>query len=402
MAEQRDDDKPVTLSESQTSGQIPPLDQTSATPQPSSDWPQPTTPASAINGVANGAADAAAANVSNGYPASQVPPAFLQQPQPQTAAPQSPAVQMPPAQQSSASAYQVQGYQSMTPYAVMPQQSQTVQQSQPSQAVPQPQQAAPQQYAATQQFTPPAQFPASYAQQQSQQYVAMPQTMAGQPLTQQPFAPQSPISAPAQLAAPQQAQAVYPQQSLGTMQTQPQAALPQSATSPVFVSAPAPALNSASAAAPMPTDSGEVMLLGTYTPKIDAKGRMALPAKFRTQLGPGLIMARGQERCVYLFPQAEFRRVAMQIQHTSLGNKAAREYLRVLLSGAVDQTPDKQGRVLVPQMLRDYAKLGSDIVVIGVGTRAEIWDKKAWEQYLADNEQGYSDIANDVLPSVEW
>lgn len=399
MAEQRDDDKPVTPSESQTSGQIPPLGQTSATPQPSSDWPQPTTPASAINGVANGAADAAAANVSNGYPASQVPPAFLQQPQPQTAAPQSPAVQMPPAQQSSASAYQAQGYQSMTPYAAMPQQSQT---AQPSQAVPQPQQAAPQQYAATQQSMPHVQFPASFAQQQSQQYVAMPQTMDGQPLTQQPFAPQSHISAPAQLAAAQQAQAVYPQQSLGTMQTQPQAALPQSATSPVFVSAPAPALNSASAAAPMPTDSGEVMLLGTYTPKIDAKGRMALPAKFRTQLGPGLIMARGQERCVYLFPQAEFRRVAMQIQHTSLGNKAAREYLRVLLSGAVDQTPDKQGRVLVPQMLRDYAKLGGDIVVIGVGTRAEIWDKKAWEQYLADNEQGYSDIADDVLPSVEW
>lgn len=399
MAEQRDDDKPVTPSESQTSGQIPPLDQTSATPQPSSDWPQPTTPSSAINGVANGAADAAAANVSNGYPVSQVPPAFLQQPQPQTAAPQSPAVQMPPAQQSSASAYQVQGYQPIPPYAVMPQQSQTVQ---PSQAVPQPQQAAPQQYAATQQSMPHVQFPASFAQQQSQQYVAMPQTMDGQPLTQQPFAPQSHISAPAQLAAAQQAQAVYPQQSLGTMQTQPQAALPQSATSPVFVSAPAPALNSASAAAPMPTDSGEVMLLGTYTPKIDAKGRMALPAKFRIQLGPGLIMARGQERCVYLFPQAEFRRVAMQIQHTSLGNKAAREYLRVLLSGAVDQTPDKQGRVLVPQMLRDYAKLGSDIVVIGVGTRAEIWDKKAWEQYLADNEQGYSDIADDVLPSVEW
>lgn len=146
----------------------------------------------------------------------------------------------------------------------------------------------------------------------------------------------------------------------------------------------------------------EIMLLGTYAPKIDAKGRMALPAKFRSQLGPGVVMARGQERCVYLFPQTEFRRVAMQIQRTSLGNKAAREYLRVFLSGAVDQTPDKQGRVLVPQMLRDYAKLGDDIVVIGVGTRAEIWNRQAWEQYLADNEQGYSDIANDVLPTMEW
>ena len=144
------------------------------------------------------------------------------------------------------------------------------------------------------------------------------------------------------------------------------------------------------------------LLLGTYTPKIDAKGRMALPVKFRSQLGPGMVMARGQERCVYLLPQSEFRRIALQIQRISMGNKAARDYLRVFLSGAVDQEPDKQGRVLVPQMLRDYAKLGSDIVVIGVGTRAEIWNKQAWEEYLAEKEQGYSDIADDVLPAVEF
>ena len=155
-----------------------------------------------------------------------------------------------------------------------------------------------------------------------------------------------------------------------------------------------------------PAQSGGMMadlpplLLGTYTPKIDAKGRMALPAKFRSQLGPGMVMARGQERCVYLLPQSEFRRIALQIQRTSMGNKAARDYLRVFLSGAVDQEPDRQGRV--PQMLRDYANLGSDIVVIGVGTRAEIWNKQAWEEYLAEQEQGYSDIADDVLPAVEF
>ena len=144
------------------------------------------------------------------------------------------------------------------------------------------------------------------------------------------------------------------------------------------------------------------LLLGTYTPKIDAKGRMALPAKLRGQLGPGMVMARGQERCVYLLPQIEFRRIAMQIQRTSMGNKAARDYLRVFLSGAVDQEPDKQGRILVPQMLRDYANLGTDVVVIGVGTRAEIWNSKAWEESLASQEQGYSDIADDVLPAVEF
>lgn len=144
------------------------------------------------------------------------------------------------------------------------------------------------------------------------------------------------------------------------------------------------------------------LLLGTYTPKIDAKGRLALPAKLRGQLGRGLVMARGQERCIYLLPYSEFRRVAAQIQRTSLGNKAARDYLRVFLSGAVDQEPDKQGRVVIPPMLRDYAGLGTDVVVIGVGTRAEIWNRDAWETYLTEQEQGYADIADDVLPAMEF
>lgn len=144
------------------------------------------------------------------------------------------------------------------------------------------------------------------------------------------------------------------------------------------------------------------LLLGTYSPKIDAKGRMALPAKMRGQLGGGLVMARGQERCVYLLPQTEFRRIAMQIQRTSMGNKAARDYLRVFLSGAESQEPDKQGRVLVPPMLREYADLGDDIVVIGVGTRAEVWNRQAWDSYLSQQEEGYADIADDVLPAMEF
>ena len=142
------------------------------------------------------------------------------------------------------------------------------------------------------------------------------------------------------------------------------------------------------------------ILLGTYAPKIDDKGRVALPAKFRAQLGGGFVMARGQERCVYVLPMVEFQRMTAQIQHTSMSNKSARDYLRVFLSGAVDEEPDKQGRSVVPPMLRDYASLGDEIAVIGVGTRAEIWNKSAWEAYLADREQGYADIADDVLPAV--
>lgn len=185
------------------------------------------------------------------------------------------------------------------------------------------------------------------------------------------------------------------QMPMGQGAAMPGAQAPAEGASPV---APQPAA-AATPAQPAPMGLPPLML-GTYTPKIDAKGRMALPAKMRAQLGTGLVMARGQERCVYLLPAMEFRRIAMQIQRTSMGDKAARDYLRVFLSGAVDQDPDKQGRVLVPQMLRDYANLGSDIVVIGVGTRAEIWNREAWESYLADKEQGYADIADDVLPEV--
>ncbi len=182
------------------------------------------------------------------------------------------------------------------------------------------------------------------------------------------------------------------QQPMGVPSAQPQSQ-PQAQPMPA-------AMQAQPQMAPMAQMGLPPLMLGTYTPKIDAKGRMALPAKLRSQLGTGLVMARGQERCVYLLPAMEFRRIAMQIQRTSMGDKAARDYLRVFLSGAVDQDPDKQGRVLVPQMLRDYANLGDDIVVIGVGTRAEIWNREAWEAYLADKEQGYADIADDVLPEV--
>lgn len=162
-------------------------------------------------------------------------------------------------------------------------------------------------------------------------------------------------------------------------------------------SAPLDAVQSASGINELPP-----LLLGTYAPKIDAKGRLALPAKFRSQLGAGFVLARGQERCVYLLPAMEFRRMAGQIQRASLGNKATRDYLRVFLSGAVDQEPDKQGRVVIPPMLRDYAHLGKDVVVIGVGTRAEIWDAQSWQSYLADQEEGYSQIADDVLPPMDF
>lgn len=173
----------------------------------------------------------------------------------------------------------------------------------------------------------------------------------------------------------------------------------ESSESNTFLSIKNPQFNSQNTSQ---TQTLPSLLLGTYTPKIDSKGRVALPAKFRSELSDGFVLARGQERCVYLLPSMEFRHMAARIQEAPVGDKATRDYLRVFLSGAVEETTDKQGRVVIPPMLRTYARLGEDIVIIGVGTRAEIWNKDEWEKYLAQNEESYSEMANDVLPRVEF
>ena len=144
---------------------------------------------------------------------------------------------------------------------------------------------------------------------------------------------------------------------------------------------------------------GSAMFLGTHTPKLDEKGRLILPAKFRPQLAQGLVMTRGQDRCLFLLPLEEFRRMHDQIRQAPVTSKQARDYLRVFLSGASDELPDKQGRISIPPTLRTYAGLDRDVAVIGAGTRVEIWDLPAWEQYLAEQESGYADTAEEVFPN---
>lgn len=140
------------------------------------------------------------------------------------------------------------------------------------------------------------------------------------------------------------------------------------------------------------------LLLGTYTPRLDEKGRLILPAKFRSQLASGLVMTRGQENCLYLLPMEEFRRMYEQIRLAPITSKQSRDYLRVFLSGASDEIPDKQGRISIPANLREYARLDRDVAVIGMGTRVEIWDAPTWDDYLAGQESDYSQTAEEVLP----
>lgn len=142
------------------------------------------------------------------------------------------------------------------------------------------------------------------------------------------------------------------------------------------------------------------MFLGTYEPKLDDKGRLILPAKYRDQLADGLVITRGQERCLFVFPMEEFIRMQEQARQAPLSNRESRNYLRVFLSGAADQEPDRQGRISVPANLRDYAGLERELAVIGAGNRVEIWDRAAWTAFLAEQEQVFAERDEEVIPGV--
>ncbi|MDO5719969.1 MAG: division/cell wall cluster transcriptional repressor MraZ [Actinomycetaceae bacterium] len=142
------------------------------------------------------------------------------------------------------------------------------------------------------------------------------------------------------------------------------------------------------------------MFLGTYEPKLDQKGRVILPAKFRDQLSDGVVITRGQDRCLYAFASDEFQQMFEQLRKAPLSSKQARDYIRVMLSGASDETPDKQGRITIPPALRKYADLTRDLAVIGAGSRVEIWDATQWHSYLERQEEVFSSTAEEIIPGM--
>jgi MraZ protein len=142
------------------------------------------------------------------------------------------------------------------------------------------------------------------------------------------------------------------------------------------------------------------MFLGTHEPKLDEKGRLILPARFRDELAEGLVITKGQERCLYVFTAAEFALITERLRQAPVTQKNSRDYLRVMFAGAHDEVPDNQGRVTIPAGLRTYAALEKNCVVIGANTRLEIWDVTAWSKYLADREKTFADVSEEVLPGL--
>lgn len=140
------------------------------------------------------------------------------------------------------------------------------------------------------------------------------------------------------------------------------------------------------------------MFSGTYTPKLDEKGRLFLPAKFREEMKEGLVITRGQDRSLDLRTRADFDVFTEKFKNASQTDARLRAYGRMLFALASEQVPDKQGRVSLTPELREYAGLGREAVVIGIYDRVEIWEPAAWSRYTTDQEQAFANLSEEVFP----
>lgn len=136
---------------------------------------------------------------------------------------------------------------------------------------------------------------------------------------------------------------------------------------------------------------GDEMLVGEFQHNIDAKGRMIMPAKFRDELGEKFVITKGLDKCLFVFSQEEWEKLDQKLSEQSLSK--GRKIQRFFYGGMTECELDKQGRVLVPQTLREYAELFKDAVVVGLAKRAEIWNKDEWEKQNAEFVEDSDDVA---------
>lgn len=129
------------------------------------------------------------------------------------------------------------------------------------------------------------------------------------------------------------------------------------------------------------------MFMGEFDHTVDEKGRVAIPAKFRGSFTDGLVITRGLDRCLWVYTAAEWAELAEKIAKLPLTQADARSFARLMFSGANDVDLDRQGRVVIPAYLREYARIQNDVVIIGVNTRLEIWARESWHQVRAQVEQ---------------
>lgn len=139
------------------------------------------------------------------------------------------------------------------------------------------------------------------------------------------------------------------------------------------------------------------MFIGQYSHKIDAKGRIILPSKFREDLGTEFIIARGLDTCLSVYPMAKWHEISAKLSALPSTKKMARDYSRLVLSSAASVEFDKTGRVNIPSHLLKIAQIGKECIVIGVGDSLEIWDVDRWTQYNNTIDSSFEDIAEELV-----
>ena len=138
------------------------------------------------------------------------------------------------------------------------------------------------------------------------------------------------------------------------------------------------------------------MFIGEYEHSVDAKGRVIMPAKLREDIGEKFIVTKGLDGCLFAYSISEWTNFEEKLKTLPLTNKNARDFVRFFLSGAVECEIDKQGRFLIPGNLREYATLEKEIIIIGVGTRIEIWNREEWKKYSSDENISADEIAENM------
>ncbi len=139
------------------------------------------------------------------------------------------------------------------------------------------------------------------------------------------------------------------------------------------------------------------MFMGEYQHSLDDKGRLIVPSKFREPLGGRCVITRGLDKCLFVYPESEWRTMEEKLKQLPLTQSDARAFVRFFFSGATDLELDKQGRVMIPANLREYASLDKDVVVIGVSTRVELWSKEVWAAYVDEAESSFEAIAEKIV-----
>lgn len=135
------------------------------------------------------------------------------------------------------------------------------------------------------------------------------------------------------------------------------------------------------------------MFRGEFQHALDGKGRVIIPSRLREGLGDRFVITRGFERCIFVYPSSEWVRLEQKLRELTMAKEEPRAFNRLIFSGAMDAEADKQGRVLIPQYLREYAGIEKEVVIIGAGERVEIWNEAAWRKYFEEMNHNYEQLA---------